>query len=270
MSKKISFHKLVGTGNDFLVIDNRKQIVTDPASFSVKNCARHTGVGADGVILLEKSTSADIMMRIFNADGSEAEMCGNGMRCAAWAATKILKMKKELKFETLAGINETNVTDTSVRVKLPDPIDFRDYAPIEVKDGIFYFYFLNTGVPHCVIFEENLDTFPVAAIGKEIRYHPHFQPAGTNVNFVHIQDSSTIRVRTYERGVEDETLACGTGSTASAIISALVKKCVPPVTVLTQGKEKLVIDFKTSMYNVSDVFLDGPVQYVYEGIIGID
>jgi len=269
MTKKIIFHKIVGTGNDFIIIDNRKQLIPDVHAFAIKACKRHTSVGADGVILLEKSKGSDLTMRIINADGSEAEMCGNGIRCAAWAATKILKMKAELTFETLAGINYTSVKDDTVRVKLPEPTDFRDYAPLEVKDGIYYFYYMNTGVPHCVIFEDNLDNFPVVEIGREIRYHPHFQPAGTNVNFVHIEDEHTIRVRTYERGVEDETQACGTGSTASAIAGVLLKKCLCPITVITTSGEKLIIDFESSMYNVSNVFLEGPVEYVFEGKIEI-
>lgn len=269
MAKKITFHKIVGTGNDFVVIDNRKGIVSDPSDFAIRVCKRHTGVGADGVILLEKSTGADLKMRIINADGSEAEMCGNGMRCAAWAATKLLKMKNKMTFETLAGMNETIVEDDSVRVKLPDPTDFRDYAPLEVRDGIFYFYYINTGVPHCVIFEDKLDEFPVFEIGREIRYHPHFQPAGLNVNFVQILDGHTIAVRTYERGVEDETQACGTGSTAAAIASALIKKCTAPVTVVTKSEERLVIDFNASMYTITDVFLEGPVRHSFEGTLGI-
>jgi diaminopimelate epimerase len=267
MAKKITFHKIVGTGNDFVVIDNRKNLVADPCGFAITVCKRHTGIGADGVILLERSKIADLKMRIINADGSEAEMCGNGMRCAAWAATKILKMNSQLTFETLAGTNETSVTDDSVRVKLPDPTDFRDYAPLEVKDGIFYFYFVNTGVPHCVIFEDKLEEFPVFEIGREIRYHPHFQPAGANVNFVQIIDDQTIAVRTYERGVEKETQACGTGSTAAAIASVLIKKCSPPITAITKSKEKLVIDFDSSMYTISNVFLEGPVRHSFDGYV---
>jgi diaminopimelate epimerase len=267
MSKAITFHKMVGTGNDFIVIDNRKPVISDVTEFAISLCKRHTGIGADGVILLEKSKDSDLKMRIINADGSEAEMCGNGMRCAAWAATRLLKMKSDLCFETLAGTNHTSVTGNIVRVKLPDPTDFRDYAPLEVKDGIFYFYYINTGVPHCVIFEENVENFPVVEIGREIRYHPHFQPAGTNVNFVHIVDENTIRVRTYERGVENETQACGTGSTASAIASVLLEKCKQPVTVITTSREKLIIDFESTMYTVTNVFLEGAVQYIFTGKI---
>lgn len=265
--KRITFYKVCGTGNDFVIVDNRREVVNDPISFSQRVCERHTGIGADGLILLEKSKETDLRMRIFNADGSEAEMCGNGMRCAAWVAHSILKLKKSLSFETLAGIIKTEVTDCIVKVELGSPTDFRDYAPIEVEDGIFYFYFINTGVPHCVIFEDSLEGFPVERIGREIRFHPHFQPAGTNVNFVQIQDANTIIVRTYERGVEAETLACGTGSTAAAIMSALVGKCKPPVTVITRSKEQLTIDFAAHKYDVSEVSLKGSVKYVFKGEI---
>ncbi len=263
--KKIHFHKIAGTGNDFVVIDNRKNIILDRARFAERISSRRTGVGVDGLILIEKSPVADLKMRIFNADGSEAEMCGNGMRCAAWFAVKILGMKENLTFDTLAGINKTEVKADNVKVMLPDPKDFRDYAPLEVKDGIFYFYFINTGVPHVVIFEDNLDDLPVDELGREIRYHPHFQPEGANVNFVHIMDSSTITVRTYERGVEAETLACGTGSTASAIVSSLIEKTKPPVRVVTKSGESLVIGFSLSRYDITDVTLEGPVDYIFEG-----
>ena len=268
MAKKITFYKLCGTGNDFVIIDNRDIIIKSRKKAAIDLCARHIGIGADGLILLEKSKKADIRMRIFNADGSEAEMCGNGMRAAGWVGTHILRLGRTVTFETLAGLLETKVSENTVRVNLTDPTDFRDYSPLEVKDGIFYFYFINTGVPHCVVFENNVKCFPVEKIGREVRYHPHFQPGGTNVNFVEIKNKKTIIVRTYERGVEGETLACGTGATASAIISVLIKKCIPPVTVITKGGEKLIIDFKCSKFNVKNVSLEGPVQFVFEGQYG--
>ncbi|MBU1862392.1 MAG: diaminopimelate epimerase [Candidatus Omnitrophica bacterium] len=265
MPKKITFYKMCGTGNDFVLIDNRKKIIKKRKEFAQKICHRHTGIGGDGLILIELGRKADLIARIFNADGSEAEMCGNGMRCAAWLAHYVLGFTKSPSFTTIAGIITTTVRKNTARVKLPDPTDFRDYAPLEVKDGIFYFYFINTGVPHCVIFEDNLDEFPVEKIGREIRHHPHFQPCGTNVNFVQIRNKKTIYVRTYERGVEAETLACGTGATASAIISALIQKGVPPITVITKSGESIIVSFKMHTFSVSNVFLEGPVKFICEG-----
>ena len=265
MKKKITFYKLVGTGNDFIVIDNRTNGIRNRKKLSQTVCQRHTGVGSDGLILLEPSKTADLKMRIFNADGSEAEMCGNGARCAAWMAHHILGLASHITFETIAGLISAAVKRNIVKVQLSNPTDFRDYAPLEVRGGIFYFYFINTGVPHCVIFEDNIDTFPVEKMGGEIRFHPHFQPVGTNVNFVQIKNKNTIFVRTYERGVEAETLACGTGVTASAIISALIEKCVPPVSVITRSGEKLTVHFDMSTFAVTNVFLEGAVQYIYQG-----
>ena len=265
--RDFTFYKLCGTGNDFVMVDNRENVIGNRKKLAQDVCSRQRGVGADGLILIEqtKKQDADLKMRIFNADGSEAEMCGNGMRCAGWMAHHILGCEKDLVFETLAGIVRTFVKKNIVKVQLSDPVDFRDYAPVEVEDGIFYFYFINTGVPHCVIFEDKIDDFDVVRIGREIRHHDHFEPAGTNVNFVQVLDSSTIKVRTYERGVEDETLACGTGSTASAIISAVIGKCASPVTVETKSGEKLTISFDVSKYDVKNVFLEGAVSYIFKG-----
>lgn len=259
------FFKLCGTGNDFVVIDNRDGKIRNKAKLAQRVCPRHIGIGADGLILLEKSDKAALKMRIYNSDGSEAEMCGNGMRCAAWAAHHIMGMNKKIDFETIAGIIKGNVSGNIVKVQLSDPLDYRDYSPIEVADGIFYFYFINTGVPHCVIFEDNIDDIDVDRLGREIRHHEHFEPHGANVNFVEVVDSGSIKVRTYERGVESETLACGTGSTASAIISALIEKCDSPVNVTTRSGEKLTIHFDVSMYDIKNVFLEGAVSFVYKG-----
>lgn len=261
----MKFYKLCGSGNDFIVVDNREKHMKRVSKQAQELCDRHFGIGADGLILLETSKKADLKMRIINADGTEAEMCGNGMRCAAWAAHHILGLKAELSFETLAGMITTSTKQRVVKVQLCDPVDFRDLAPLEVNDGIFYFYFLNTGVPHCIIFEDDVSEFPVDMIGREVRHHPHFQPNGTNVNFVQIKDAHTIYVRTYERGVEAETLACGTGATASAIASALINKCESPVNVITSGGETLKIYFEKTTYDVTNVFLEGSVAYIFEG-----
>jgi diaminopimelate epimerase len=261
----LTFYKLCATGNDFILVDNREKTIRQVTKAARGLCHRNHGIGADGLILLEKSRKADLKMRIINQDGSEAEMCGNGIRAAAWTAHHIFKCAPALRFETLAGVVTADVAKNAVTARLSDPTDFRDYAPLEVADGIFYFYFLNTGVPHVVIFEENIDDFPVEKIGREIRHHPHFQPQGANVNFVQIKNKNTIVARTYERGVEAETLACGTGSTASAIMSAVIGKCSSPVTVYTRGGEKLVVSFDMHKFEITNVFLKGDVQFVFQG-----
>lgn len=263
----MKFYKMCASGNDFIVIDNRENIIVGPKKIAKKICQRRMQIGADGLLLLESSKTHDIKMRIFNADGSEAEMCGNGARCAALFCHTIVGFDKHFVMETLAGPVDATVGRGKVKVKLPDPKDFRDIAPLEVDGGIFYFYFLNTSVPHAVIFEESIDTFPVFSVGRQIRGHDHFQPQGTNVNFVEIIDKHAIAIRTYERGVEDETFACGTGSTASAIVSALIGKCASPVHVTTRGGEVLKIIFNSQTYGVRDVFLEGKAQFVYEGIL---
>lgn len=264
---KIKFYKMMASGNDFIVIDNRAGIVKQPKKLVKKLSPRRTSVGADGVLLMEPSAQYDIKMRIVNADGSEAEMCGNGARCAALFSHTFLGCGKEFAVETLAGPIQACVGKKTIKIKLSDPSDYRDISPIEVSDGIFYFYFINTGVPHVVIFEETIDAFPVKKIGHEIRHHSHFEPQGTNVNFVRILDAGHIEIRTYERGVEDETLACGTGSTASAIVSALVGKCSSPIEVRTYGGERLKVSFDQHMYDIRNVYLEGKAQFIYEGTI---
>ncbi|MBN1494039.1 MAG: diaminopimelate epimerase [Candidatus Omnitrophica bacterium] len=261
------FYKMCASGNDFIVIDNQDRSLKNPAKVAKELCQRRLSVGADGLLVLEPSKKNDIKMRIFNADGSEAEMCGNGARCAALFCNRVLKFDQTFSMETLAGTIDAVIEKGSVKVKLPDPTDFRDLSPIEVQDGIFYFYFLNTSVPHAVIFEEFLEDISVPVIGREIRHHEHFEPEGTNVNFVRVIDQKTIEIRTYERGVEDETLACGTGATASAIVSALINKCKSPVSVKTKGGEVLTVSFDLHLYNVENVYLEGSAQFVYEGSI---
>lgn len=262
---QIPFYKIVASGNDFVVIDNREQVIKDPIAFTKKVCALHTGVGADGILLFEKSKKASFKMRIINSDGSEAEACGNGFRCIALYAKKILGFASEFKFESLSGMIEAKVhSNNRVRVQLITPHGLNENE-IHVNGHRLHYAFINTGVPHAVIFTDNAKKIDVQSLGKAIRYHEAFQPKGTNVNFVEIQGKNLIRVRTYERGVEAETLACGTGSTASSIISALNGYVKTPVQVKTSGGEVLTVDFTLSGKKISNVTLEGEVQIVYEG-----
>lgn len=269
--KKIDFTKMVASGNDFAVIDNRhtSQIISDKLLIE-KICNRKYGAGADGVLFLEKSKKADVRMRIFNADGSEAEMCGNGARCAAlWAKSKIIKI------ETKAGIIESQVLNDNVRIKLTDPRDIKTDIPLKVDNRDIKANFINTGVPHTVLFVEGLEKIDAFTLGRAIRYHNEFKPAGTNVDFAEIINNDSIKVRTYERGVEDETLACGTGSVAAALV--YVRRGSPPfvikrgcrgdfkINVHTRGGEILKVYFDYKDARFYNVWLEGKAKIVYKG-----
>lgn len=277
--KIVKFTKMQGSGNDFAVVDR-------PAGWNVsrlkkivpKMCDRKYGVGCDGLLLLERSERADVRMRIFNADGTEAEMCGNGARCAAFyiswqTAGRSQKDKTMIQIETKAGIIKAQVKGECVRVGLTDPLDLKFGMEIVAEGKKYEVNYLNTGVPHAVIEVDDLDGLPVKQFGRAIRHHEVFRPCGTNVDFFKAIDDDHILVRTYERGVEDETLACGTGSVASAIISAL-NSCGPSpehlgrarkVYVKTRSGETLVVYFKASKNKITDVWLEGRVKIVYKG-----
>ena len=267
--KGIPFHKMVASGNDFVVVDNRRHVVRDAVRFAKEVCELHNGIGADGVLLLENSRKARFKMRIVNSDGSEAEACGNGFRCIALYAKHILKFPSSFQFEAIAGAIKANVNGRRVRVRMVPPRGFAERAEIQVLGHRLHYSFINTGVPHAVIFVEGLPKIDVNKLGSAIRRHDKFKPKGTNVNFVEVKSRNEIHVRTYERGVEHETQACGTGSTASAIISALAGYTRPPVRVKTSGGEILAIDFKKSGTKISDVDLEGEARFVYEGKLQI-
>jgi len=255
-----------GTGNRFFVVDDRNGLVADPAAMTKDICGR---LGLDGGLFVRKSSRADFRMAIINADGSEAEMCGNGSRCVArFAFDRGVVRSRTMNFETQAGIIAAEVLeDGSVRVRLTDPKDGRLNFSLKTPSFDGKVSFLNTGVPHTVILSEDVDAMDVVRLGREIRYSEPFKPAGTNVNFMSVLDGSTIRVRTYERGVENETMACGTGSTASAIVSWMLGRTKPPVTVITRGGERLAVHFepgKGSKDAVTNVRLEGPVRYEEE------
>ena len=261
----LSFYKMEASGNDFVVVDNRKQAIKDPIAFAKRVCTPHTAVGADGVLLLEKSRKADFKMRIVNSDGSEAEACGNGFRCIALFAKEKLGYPSRFKFESLAGVIEARVSGKKVCVELVKPTGLKRNIEIQVLGHRLHYSFINTGVPHAVIFVEGLPKIDVENLGRAIRYHKDFQPRGTNVNFVEVKNQKEIHVRTYERGVENETLACGTGSTASAILSSLAGYTKPPIRVKTSGGEILIIDFKRAGDKITQTTLEGDVRFVYEG-----
>lgn len=266
-SKEIQFSKLSGAGNDFIMIDNREGILDGNINEWVqKVCRKGMSVGADGVILVEPSDKADFKMRYFNADGSEAETCGNGARCVARFAQLKGIAKPTMKFETLAGLYKAFVSKTGlVKVQMSEPGAPKYHIPLELSTGKYEGHFINTGVPHVVVMVDDLNKLDVFQVGREIRSHKEFAPAGTNVNFAKSIGPKTIRIRTYERGVEDETLACGTGSIASSIILFRLRKVMSPVTVQTQGGQQLIISFDSDEKKVYNVFLEGEARLVYEG-----
>jgi len=257
--RKFNFTKMVGSGNDFIVIQGKPS--GNLAALAKRLCDRRFGIGADGLLVLEKSQKADIRMRIFNADGSEAEMCGNGARCAA-----LFSGKKKLRLITGAGIVNAEVYGKRVKVEITDPKNIKLDLPIKVNGRLIKVNFINTGVPHTVVFVNGINAIDVRRIGASIRNHPKFKPAGTNVNFMEVKGLNTIRIRTYERGVEDETLACGTGSVACALVFALKNNLDDLVKVKTQSGETLKVYFQRVNCKFNNVWLEGGAKIVYNGI----
>ncbi|MBN2539670.1 MAG: diaminopimelate epimerase [Deltaproteobacteria bacterium] len=269
----IEFSKMSGHGNDFIVIDNRSEdIITNWSERASVWCKRRISVGADGLLIIESCSVGDFRLRIFQTDGSEAEMCGNGARCAAAFAVKKGFAKSRMVMETMAGMVGSFVKDEMVAIQLTDPTSLEDKDFLDIDGMRTPYYFINSGVPHTIIFRDGVAEMPadeVAKTGCAVRFHPAFEPAGTNVDFVEIIEPGRIRVRTYERGVEEETLACGTGAVASAIISSrFMSVGEPPIRVEMLGGT-LTVDFKNKGNSFEEVWLKGKVEFVYEGRITI-
>ncbi len=268
----ITFSKMSGSGNDFIIIDNRSHCTDgiDMSQFITSVCRRKMSVGADGLILIEPSDKADFRWRFYNSDGSRAEMCGNGARCAARFAYVNGIAGENLTFETDAGIVSGQVNADRVKVKMPDPTDLRlDYS-IELAMGPLTVSSINTGVPHVVIMQDAIEAVDVFGLGREIRNHEIFAPAGTNVNFICQQGPAKLAIRTYERGVEDETLACGTGSIASALVSSIKLNWTSPINLLTRSGESLTIYFTENSGIFNDVYLEGDARIIYTAKLGED
>jgi diaminopimelate epimerase len=264
--KKIELFKMSGSGNDFIIIDNRLNVVKENglSNFIAKVCRRKMAVGADGFILVEHSDRTDFRWRFFNSDGSIAEMCGNGARCVARFAYLNDIAGPNMSFETLAGIIDAQVIGDRVKVKMTDPSEFKTNDTIDLKNGPLSISSINTGVPHVVIVKEQIDNAPIVEMGREIRFHEHFSPAGTNVNFARHVTDHTIAIRTYERGVEDETLACGTGAVACAIVMAHKMKIEPPINVLTKSGGYLKIFYREKKGEYYDIYLEGDARIIYK------
>ena len=273
-SNPIPFFKMTGSGNDFIVIDNRSSLIDadrcrDLVRFA---CRRKLSVGADGLILIEDDAEVDFRWRFFNADGSEAEMCGNGARCAArFAHLKGIVRDRKMAFRTGAGIIRAEIRGERAKVRMTPPHSLKEDISLQVENHSLSLHFIDTGVPHVVHFVADkpaLETIEVFNLGRNLRYHPEFQPSGANANFAAIFDPHHLAVRTYERGVEAETLACGTGSIASALVAAAKNLVGSPVEVLTQSGETLTIHFdqrnSLGVSEFTEVYLEGDAKVVYE------
>lgn len=267
----LEFTKMNGAGNDFLLIDNRTGRIQLSSEQIVRLCDRHRGVGADGVMLLvpSRTDKADWAWDFYNSDGSTGEMCGNGARCFGRFVQKTAGAKGSFTFETGAGIITAVLSGDRVTVNLTKPKDLRLNVSVKLSTGVETIHSLNTGVPHAVLYVPDADKAMVMSLGAEIRRHAHFGPRGTNVNFVQVVGPNYIRVRTFERGVEGETLACGTGVSAAGMISARVHKFTSPVKVQVQGGDALEVSFKDSGTDFDNVRLTGPADFVFEGKIEV-
>jgi diaminopimelate epimerase len=265
-SLMLTFTKMNGAGNDFVMLDNRDGKLALEKDQIAQLCDRHRGIGADGLLVVEPAQNgANFRMRYYNADGGEAEMCGNGARCFGRYAQRVSGQKGDITFETQAGVITAQFLDGKVRIQMSEPHSLHLNDVLDVGDDQLVVHSLNTGVPHAVVFVDALEKVDVRRLGAALRYHPHFAPKGTNANFVEKVDARSIAIRTYERGVEDETLACGTGMVACAIIFHELTAAVSPVAVKVRGGDTLEIGFRPDNSVYRDVTLTGPADFVFDG-----
>jgi len=278
---KLKFTKMAGAGNDFVVFDNRDgRIPEERTAFVRRVCARSLGVGADGALFVERSEPADFRMRYYNADGGEAEMCGNGGRCISRYAYLHGIAGEKMIFETVAGRYRAEIVEEHVRLEMILPQDIRLQFEINVEGKELTVNFIHTGVPHVVLFANRIDDINVPELGRKIREHEKFAPAGANANFVQVVDPGHIQIRTYERGVEDETLACGTGTVAAALVGALLNRLRSPVEAITRSGLILTVHFdlqgsvrkgsSRKGKQFTEIFLEGDAEVIFEGALAQD
>ena len=281
--QKIFFKKMSGAGNDFIFFDmnqNPRLLLTPE---KIRNlCDRRNGIGADGVITIEDLADYNYKMVYFNADGSTGSLCANGARCSIWFAEKTLRLKKGIaKFVSNdAEFSGEVLDDELIKFNLNSPKKIKYNFKVKAFRQMITSNFADTGSPHVVIkisdvlkdaanpnsSFKNIMDFPVFNLGREIRYSEDFKPGGTNVNFIDVIDN-VIHIRTYERGVEDETLACGTGSVASALICYVSDNLKPPITLKTFGGDYLTVNFEVENQKVKNLSLTGPAKIIFEGSI---
>jgi len=261
---KMKFTKMQAGGNDFILIDNRKSLIKNRKKSAMEFCQRKFSVGADGLLLLEGSKTADFRMRIFNPDGTEAEMCGNGIRCLIeFVYRKRLIAEKEVSIQTADGIYSGKVKGGLVSVKMREPGEIRLNLKVKIKKKGYAVHFINFGVPHAIIFVDDLKKVDLKNLAPLIRNHREFHPRGTNVDFVKVVDCHSLILRTYERGVEEETFSCGTGASAAAIISYKLGKVKSPVKVSPIFGEPLKVVFDVGL---KQIYLEGKTREVYGAV----
>ncbi|MEI8233987.1 MAG: diaminopimelate epimerase [Verrucomicrobiota bacterium] len=266
----LHFTKMNGAGNDFVVVDNRRRELPLTRQAIARLCDRHRGVGGDGLLAVEPAEAgADFRMRYYNADGGEAEMCGNGARCFARYAGRLAGITGRIRFETMAGIISAEFVGDLVRLAMSEPRGLALNESLALPGAALTVHSVNTGVPHAVVVVDDLDAVPVKEYGAGLRYHAHFAPRGTNANFIQPLDAATIAIRTYERGVEDETLACGTGVVASALTFHELTGAPSPLSVRVRGGDILQVGFEGGRGAYRNVTLTGPADFVFEGEIVI-
>jgi diaminopimelate epimerase len=266
----LNFTKMNGAGNDFVMLDNRDLSLALTKDQIEKLCDRHRGIGADGLLCVEPATEGgDFKMRYYNADGGEAEMCGNGARCFGRFVNHLHgDSLSKIRFETLAGMISAEFEAGQVRINMSAPHGLKLGETLPVAGTHLSVHSVNTGVPHAVVFVEDLENVPVREWGAALRYHEAFKPKGTNANFAKVLAADSIAIRTYERGVEDETLACGTGMVACALILHELTGAASPISVLVKGGDTLRIGFTESApHEYTDVTLFGPADFVFQGTV---
>jgi len=257
----IQFYKYQGTGNDFILLDNRKNLYTDLTEQQIKKmCDRHFGIGADGLMLLNESNFADFAMKYYNSDGKESSMCGNGGRCITLFAQELKIIENEAKFIAIDGLHYSTIDDGEVELKM------NDVKGINTDGKAFV---LNTGSPHYVCYDDDAKTLDVRKEGAAIRYNNTYSRDGINVNFVKVMADKTLFVATYERGVEDETLSCGTGVTACAIAQVRDSIGSNYVRVSTKGGTLMVKCINQDKENFTDIYLCGPARFCFTGEINV-
>ena len=265
---KLRFTKMNGAGNDFVMLDNRLGDLRLERAQIARLCDRHRGIGADGVLVLERpANGADFRMRYYNADGGEAEMCGNGARCFARYTDRVAGPLKQLSFETPAGVIAAALEGERVTLQMSEPKDLQIDLQIDALGETIKCHYVDSGVPHVVVPVAEIAQSKVREMGSALRHHEKFSPRGANVNFLERRGPQNIAIRTYERGVEDETLACGTGVVASALIFAATQNADSPIAVLVKGGDELQVGFEKKGVSFAKVTLSGPADFVFEGSV---
>jgi diaminopimelate epimerase len=259
------FSKYSGLGNDFIFVDNRRQSFPIESTFIQNICNRHDGIGADGVVLLENSREADHKMRIFNSDGHEAEMCGNALRCFYLFLKELGFERSSFQVETYDRVLRIAQEQNEISCEMGEVSSIEWDIDLTFNEMLLKGHFIHTGVPHVVIPTTQLNQLPILPLGRFVRMHPHFQPHGTNVNFISLNKDQTVQIRTYERGVELETQACGTGGAASAIIAHLLYQIPTPISIKTIQGNILTYDFLYKNGIVEGFKMKGPAAYVFKG-----